>query len=171
MRETPSSDWPAACRHTTTTVNRSLEGRVTARLRRSLSHLWLVDWAVDWSEGIVRRLPSAASCSRRSIPCPASRACTRGRQASSAMLQCRQSRDRPWLHTPSPCRRSWRTRKEMSLRPCPQRYRWHLEKNATQMPAISWRLTRRAGSSGRLAAAGRSPQQSRRRNRRWLCRP
>ena len=23
-----------------------------------------------------------------------------------------------------------------------QRYRWHLEKNATQMPAISWRLTR-----------------------------
>ena len=29
----------------------------------------------------------------------------------------------------------------MSLRPCSQRYRWHLEKNATQMPAISWRLT------------------------------
>ena len=25
--------------------------------------------------------------------------------------------------------------------PCQQRYRWHLEKNATQMPAISWRLT------------------------------
>ena len=24
---------------------------------------------------------------------------------------------------------------------CPQRYRWHLEKNATQMPAVSWRLT------------------------------
>ena len=24
---------------------------------------------------------------------------------------------------------------------CRQRYRWHLEKNATQMPAISWRLT------------------------------
>ena len=24
---------------------------------------------------------------------------------------------------------------------CQQRYRWHLEKNATQMPAISWRLT------------------------------
>ena len=27
--------------------------------------------------------------------------------------------------------------------PCRQRYRWHLEKNATQMPAILWRLTRR----------------------------
>ena len=26
---------------------------------------------------------------------------------------------------------------------CPQRYRWHLEKNATQMPAISWQLTER----------------------------
>jgi hypothetical protein len=24
---------------------------------------------------------------------------------------------------------------------CGQRNRWHLEKNATQMPAISWRLT------------------------------
>ena len=27
------------------------------------------------------------------------------------------------------------------VRSCPQRYRWHLEKNATQMPAISWRRT------------------------------
>jgi len=27
---------------------------------------------------------------------------------------------------------------------CPQRYRWHLEKNATQMLAISWRLTKAA---------------------------
>ena len=32
---------------------------------------------------------------------------------------------------------------EHAPRPCPQRYRWHLEKNATQMAAISWQLTGR----------------------------
>eukprot|EP01045_Picozoa_sp_COSAG04_P032373 COSAG04_NODE_6322_length_1357_cov_0.791733_3_plen_49_part_01 len=26
--------------------------------------------------------------------------------------------------------------------PCPQRYRWHPQKNATQMPAVSWQRTR-----------------------------
>ena len=30
--------------------------------------------------------------------------------------------------------------------PCQQRYRWHLEKNATQMAAISWQLTWRPSS-------------------------
>ena len=29
-------------------------------------------------------------------------------------------------------------------RACPQRYRWHLEKNVTQMAAVSWRLTKRS---------------------------
>ena len=30
---------------------------------------------------------------------------------------------------------------ELHALPCPQRYRWHLEKNATQMAAVSWWLT------------------------------
>ena len=34
---------------------------------------------------------------------------------------------------------------------CPQRYRWHLEKNATQIPAISWQLTG-------LAVGGEGPE-------------
>ena len=42
-------------------------------------------------------------------------------------------------------------------RACPQRYCWHSWKNATQMPAISWRLTRRpvSASLGALGGAGR----------------
>ena len=32
-------------------------------------------------------------------------------------------------------------RAEAEEEACPQRYRCHLEKNATQIPAVSWRLT------------------------------
>ena len=36
---------------------------------------------------------------------------------------------------------------------CQQRYRWHLEKNATQMPAISWQLTPRRDNPAVLLVA------------------
>jgi len=40
----------------------------------------------------------------------------------------------PFLLEPPPAAAVW-------LVTCQQRYRWHLEKNATQMAAISWRFT------------------------------
>ena len=42
-------------------------------------------------------------------------------------------------------------RAEAEEEACPQRYRCHLEKNATQMPAISWRLTCDHGHAIRLS--------------------
>ena len=58
---------------------------------------------------------------------------------------------------------------------CQQRYRWHLEKNATQMPAISWRLTAlpaapRAPLCCRGAEAIWGSPRSSRTRRRWRAR-
>ena len=96
---------------------------------RSASDIWPSESSPNWT-------PDAAQCRRHHATCA-------DRSPASA-VGC----DERWLSF-WPTERSGssgsasRSKRNSRLvcRTCQQRYRYHLEKNATQMAAISWRLT------------------------------